>query len=126
MLLAIISLVMFFYNYLFALVHLIVIIVSAFILYQLLSKLDEQCRDYFKQLTYRVNEAGKKLFFTMPIGVLIYTEDYHIEWSNPYLLNLSGSHNLIGSKLDHISPQLEKALRAQKDFAWININDNFY
>ena len=43
------------------------------------------------QLSTQVEKAGEAVFLGLPFGVILYNDDYEIEWANPYIRELFGN-----------------------------------
>src|SRR5699024_734476 len=82
--------------------------------------------DYISTLSYRVERAGKEIFNNAPLGIIIYNEDYEIEWVNPYMAELDGEDAIAGKSLEIYSDDLIPALKTKKDEIWIVINHIHY
>src|SRR5699024_12758226 len=51
------------------------------------------------QLSYRVEQSGRATFLQIPIGIIIYNDDFDIKWANPCMETLCKEVNLIGQSL---------------------------
>src|SRR5690625_3639099 len=58
----------------------------------------------------------------MPIGIIIYNENYEIEWINPYIFQLNDREALQRQSLDVFSEELIAELKSDKDEIWLTIN----
>lgn len=78
---------------------------------------------YVKQLMHRIDRAGEHIFIHMPIGVVIYNEDYEIEWCNRYSLSLMKEESLRGKSLSVISDTLIDSLQGEEEKIALQIHD---
>lgn len=81
---------------------------------------------YISTLSFRVKKVGEEALLEMPIGILLYSEAYQIEWANPYLNNLSDEETLVGENLTIISDELISQLKTDKDIFRLHIQENDY
>ncbi len=81
-------------------------------------RLQSLAEKYITTLSYRVKKAGEEALNEMPIGILLYSEEYEIEWTNPYVNSLSDEETLVGHDLNIISEDLIPAIKEQKDEFW--------
>ena len=66
-------------------------------------------------ISYRVKLAGEKSFYDMPLGIIVYSNDYTIEWANEYARKISQSP-LINRKIANINMELDVGMRSQENF----------
>lgn len=66
-------------------------------------------------ISYRVKLAGEKSFFDMPLGIIVYSNDYTVEWANEYARKISQS-SLINRKIANINMELDVRMRSQENF----------
>lgn len=78
--------------------------------------------NYISKLSYQVENAGKTVFFNMPIGIIIYDENYHIEWVNPYIYELNDRESVLKKSLDVYSDELISQIKEEKEVVWLTIN----
>lgn len=66
-------------------------------------------------ISYRVKVAGEKSFNEMPLGIIVYSNDYRVEWANNYAKNIFIS-SLIERKFANISKELDLKIKSMSDF----------
>ena len=66
-------------------------------------------------ISYRVKLAGEKSFYDMPLGIIVYSNDYTIEWANEYAKKIILSP-LINRKIANINMELDVRMRSQDSF----------
>ncbi len=65
---------------------------------------------YISDLSYRIKRGEQEALIKMPIGILLYSEDNEIEWTNPYLQEYLGKKEVLGEKIATIDPELAKLI----------------
>lgn len=66
-------------------------------------------------ISYRVKLAGEKSFYDMPLGIIVYSNDYTIEWANEYAKKIILSP-LVNRKIANINMELDVRMRSQDNF----------
>lgn len=66
-------------------------------------------------ISYRVKVAGEKSFNEMPLGIIVYSNDYRVEWANNYAKSIFLS-SLIERKFANISMELDVKIKSMSDF----------
>ncbi|MGM8212846.1 DHH family phosphoesterase [Virgibacillus sp. W0430] len=85
-------------------------------------KLHEETEAYIATLSYRVKKVGEEALLEMPFGIILYDEDYKIEWTNPYMNQFSEAPSLVGKPLSILSDQLIPAVKERKNNVWITVD----
>ncbi|MFC4619689.1 DHH family phosphoesterase [Camelliibacillus cellulosilyticus] len=114
------------YQWYLGLVGLIVLIISAFFirLYGRLYKKDLE--SYVSTLSHRVKKVGEEALHEMPIGIVLYDDNYTIEWANHYMANITGAEPLISQSLEAISDNLLPILQGDADEEILHLNQRHY
>jgi cyclic-di-AMP phosphodiesterase len=63
--------------------------------------------EYAATLSHRVKKAGNEVFNELPIGIILYDEEWSIQWNNPYMAQLLKRDTLIGDDLHELFPMLK-------------------
>ena len=66
-------------------------------------------------ISYRVKVAGEKSFNEIPLGIIVYSNDYRVEWANNYAKSIFMS-TLIERKFANISMELDVKIKSMVDF----------
>lgn len=90
-----------------------------------INKLKERLK-MWTDLSLYVNRAGDEIFNELPIGVLIYDENYEIKWNNPHSLDIFNIKRLVDEEIKDISEQLFEIINTKKSKGIITINDHIY
>lgn len=61
---------------------------------------------YIATLSHRVEKVGTAALIELPIGIILYNDDYEIEWVNPYMQFYGDEDSLLGKSLSILSEDL--------------------
>src|SRR5690606_7020910 len=64
-------------------------------------------KDYVLTLSHRVKKAGNGVIQHLPIGMLLYNDQYEIEWHNPYMCKVIGKDSAAGEDVKQMFPMLQ-------------------
>ncbi|MBU5594463.1 DHH family phosphoesterase [Amphibacillus sp. MSJ-3] len=67
--------------------------------------------EYIMTLSHRVRKVGEEALLEMPVGIVLYSEDFQIEWVNAYLNQFAGEGSFVGESLDAFSDKLKLAIK---------------
>jgi c-di-AMP phosphodiesterase-like protein len=79
--------------------------------------------EYIAALSHRVQRVGDEALLEMPFGILLYNEEFEVEWSNPYMNDLSEESSLAGLSLDELSEELIPVIKEEKQEFMLDLKD---
>ncbi|SDZ96613.1 c-di-AMP phosphodiesterase, consists of a GGDEF-like and DHH domains [Thalassobacillus cyri] len=83
-----------------------------------------ETEEYITTLSYRVKKVGEEALLEMPLGIVLFSENYRVEWTNPYMNDFAGDEEtLVGQSLQDLSEDLITCIKEDKKEAWIAIKD---
>ncbi|PKR77415.1 hypothetical protein CEY16_11850 [Halalkalibacillus sediminis] len=87
-------------------------------------RLRKRTEDYITTLSYRVKKVGEEALLEMPFGIVLFNEDYQIEWANPYMNKyMDGDKTLIGEPLSEVSEEIISAINDGFEEYWIGLGE---
>ncbi len=98
---------------------LIGILVTLSFLYMYISERSYQLEqlEYISNLSHRVTGVGNDALLKMPIGIILYNDNYEIEWINPYMRGFTNKENVFGKSLEVISEELIEKIEEESEEA---------
>ncbi|HIS29462.1 MAG TPA: DHH family phosphoesterase [Candidatus Avamphibacillus intestinigallinarum] len=84
---------------------------------------------YIATLSHRIKKVGEEALLEMPIGIVLYDEDYKIEWTNTYMnqfSDLAEEEVLIGTHIDILSEDLIGRIKEGYTETWLDLKDCVY
>lgn len=96
---------------------LIGILVTLSFLYMYISERSYQLEqlEYISNLSHRVTGVGNDALLKMPIGIILYNDNYEIEWINPYMRGFTNKENVFGKSLEVISEELIEKIQEESE-----------
>lgn len=89
-------------------------------------QITEEQEEYISTLSHRVKKVGEEALLEMPIGIVLYSENYQIEWANRFMNGFSDNDTLVGESLDVFDQQLLQAIKEEKDHITIDVEDKSF
>lgn len=84
-----------------------VFIIAWGVAHHFLTQYEEKLSQYIKNLSYRIKRGEQEAIIRMPMGIILYNNEFEIEWTNPYMQNhLGDDESLIGESLDVVHESL--------------------
>ncbi|MDM5201568.1 DHH family phosphoesterase [Fictibacillus enclensis] len=81
----------------------------------------EDLGNYISTLSHRIKKVGEEALMEMPIGIILYDEDYKIEWANPFMGAWVGEEAFIGHSLNLISEDLVPFIKSDAREEIVNL-----
>ena len=118
----------FFVHFMVGIVLLVAFIITVLALYHLAKKLSIETHKYITDLSYRIKRGEQEALIKMPIGILLFNEDYEVQWTNPYLQNYFGHQGVLGKKINEIDKELADAIQSSQSsgLKTVHWGDNVY
>ncbi len=124
-LLAALTLILFIYQWVIALIALILCCVLGYYTLKAEQAFRKDLNRYVATLSHRVKRAGSEVIHGLPFGIVLYNEEKIIEWHNPFVAHMLGEDSLIGKSLLELFPALKN--RKEKELKLeMAMNNNIY
>ncbi|WP_221567493.1 DHH family phosphoesterase [Alkalihalobacillus sp. TS-13] len=115
-----------YYNWIMGIVAFVILGVTVY--FALIKEIEfrSNIEDYITTLSHRVKKVGEEALMEMPIGIILYDEQYKIEWTNPYLTTIIEQESFIGNSLNLISEELVPFIKGEEKEEIIKVNKRKY
>lgn len=111
-----------FFNAWITLIGLIVITPLLWFSFSYERRFFEDTEQYISTLSYRVKRVGEEALMEMPVGILLFNDDFFVEWANPYLTSFAEGGTMIGRSLydvaDALVPVVKKEGHTDEMVSW--------
>lgn len=99
-----------------------------FIVYKVYQGVNKNLEEYISNLSYQIKRGEQEAIIKLPIGIIIYNDDYEIEWLSPYLQTFLKSDDsyIIGKEVKEVFPQLDNLTDDTLDNTNIEWYDKHY
>ena len=102
----------FFSNIIIGLVMLVIFIIFLLLLYYFSKRMIGKINKYIDDLSYRIKRGEQEALIKMPIGIILFDEDYKVQWTNPYFQSHIGyQEEILGKKIEEIDEELNQLIR---------------
>lgn len=110
------------------LVILFLFIVLNFSMYLLYKKTGQDLDEYISNLSYQIKRGEQEAIIKLPVGIVIYNDNYEIEWLSPYLQTFqkNGEESMIGKEVSEVFPEIKIENDESSDNLHLEWNDRHY
>lgn len=115
--------IVWYYHWVLGILMTIALGLSFWLTWKTEEKRKEELEKYISGLSYRVKRVGEEALLEMPIGIILFSEDYEVEWSNPFLNQFSKEGTFLGNSLNVFSEDFISKIKEDQDELWISLGD---
>ncbi|WP_339217686.1 DHH family phosphoesterase [Ornithinibacillus sp. FSL M8-0202] len=115
--------VIWYYEWILGIIMTVLLMVSFYYTIQRERKLSDEAEQYIATLSYRVKKVGEEALLEMPIGIILFSEDYTVEWTNQYMNQFTEEDTIVGQSLNVISEELIPMIKENNDEVRIRLED---
>ncbi|RSK29176.1 DHH family phosphoesterase [Bacillus sp. HMF5848] len=83
----------------------------------------QEMEAYISTLSYRIKKVGEEALMEMPIGIMLFNDDYIVEWSNPYMTSCFEEDSLVGKSLYDLADSLIPIIKQEVETEVINLQE---
>jgi len=112
-----------FYNPVIGLIGFIIAILPFYMIYDKIYHQRKELEEYIATLSYRVKQVGQEAMMELPVGIMLYNDQYDIEWTNAHLLTLLDEESLVGQSLYDIAEDIIPTLKKDAENHYIRLNN---
>ncbi|KAA0546038.1 DHH family phosphoesterase [Bacillus sp. BGMRC 2118] len=101
-------------------------VVLGIILYFLLRAeilMRRELEQYVSTLSHRVKKVGEEALMEMPIGIILYNEEYQVEWANPYMTEFFKEESVIGHSLQDYAESIIPIIKEEIEADTVSIHN---
>ncbi len=92
----------------------VLFLIMNFLLWRFSEQVKKELDSYISDLSYRIKRGEHEAIIKLPIGIVIYNEEFEIEWLSPYLQSAAiDGETMIGKKVDNIFEGIIHALEGE-------------
>ena len=126
--LAILTASLFFYfNLIVGFIYVIIATGAIAYAWHIEKKVFEQTEQHIETLSFRMKKVGEEAFFELPIGILLFDDQYKIEWANPFVNQMLNVDSLVGEDMLILSDGLNSLIKSEEKMEiTITVRDRKY
>jgi cyclic-di-AMP phosphodiesterase len=114
------------YQWVLGAVGLVVFVIGIILAKVYKNRQQRELEAYVSKLSHRIKKVGEEALLEMPIGILLYSPQYTIEWMNHHLLSLTNDESFLSGTLNLFSELLIPFIKNEQREERIVINKRRY
>ena len=112
-----------YFEWILGIVMTVLLLLSFYYTVQIERKINDETEQYISTLSYRVKKVGEEALLEMPIGIILFSENYNVEWANPYMNQFGEDDSIVGESLNIISEDLIPMIKENHEEIRIELDD---
>lgn len=112
-----------YYNWFVALIGLLILAGLFYLILKMEERKQRKTEEYITTLSYRLKKVGEEALLEMPIGIMLFNDDYYIEWTNPFLASCFSEDSLAGRSLYDMADSLVPLIKQEIETETITLYD---
>ncbi len=111
------------YNWVLGSILLVIIAIVLYFIRKALSDFKAEMEEYITTLSYRLKKVGEEALMEMPIGIMLFNDQFQIEWSNPFMTSCFDEDTLVGRSLFDLADSLVPLIKQEVESETITLYD---
>lgn len=120
---SIFSAILVYFQWVIGLASFLLLGLIAYFLYKANSHLKKEMEHYISTLSYRLKKVGEEALMEMPIGILLYNDEFQVEWANAYLSDCLDADTLVGRSLYEVEELIVPLIQQEVESETITLNE---
>lgn len=116
-------LISFYFNWIIGTVEVLLLAVILFFIKRADSLIRKEIDAYISTLSYRLKKVGEEALMEMPIGIMLFNDQYYIEWANPFLSSCFNESTLVGRSLYDTCESVVPLIKQEVESETVTLND---
>ncbi|MFC3886317.1 DHH family phosphoesterase [Bacillus songklensis] len=83
----------------------------------------DEFESYISMLSHRLKKVGKEALMEMPIGIMLFNDEYQIEWTNPFLASCFNEDTLVGRSLYDVAESIIPLIKQEVETEVLTLNE---
>ena len=111
------------YNWILGSILLVILATVLYFIKRALSDFKAEMEEYITTLSYRLKKVGEEALMEMPIGIMLFNDQFQIEWSNPFMTSCFDEDTLVGRSLFDLADSLVPLIKQEVESDTIALYD---
>lgn len=115
--------ILYMYNWILSLAGLLAMVLPIYYMFSIDRRQRKELEEYIATLSHRIKRVGEEALLEMPIGIMLISDEYVIEWTNPFLASCFDEDTLAGRSLYNVAESLVPLIKQEVETEVIMLHD---
>ncbi|MED4059769.1 DHH family phosphoesterase [Priestia megaterium] len=112
-----------YHNWIIGMIGFILLLACLFLYMRMERMLADEFETYISMLSHRLKKVGEEALMEMPIGIMLFNDEYQIEWTNPFLASCLGEDTLVGRSLYDVAESIIPLIKQEVETEVVTLHD---
>ncbi|MGR9541912.1 DHH family phosphoesterase [Priestia megaterium] len=112
-----------YHNWIIGMIGFILLLACLFLYMRMERMLSDEFETYISMLSHRLKKVGEEALMEMPIGIMLFNDEYQIEWTNPFLASCLGEDTLVGRSLYDVAESIIPLIKQEVETEVVALHD---
>ncbi|AUO11947.1 DHH family phosphoesterase [Priestia megaterium] len=112
-----------YHNWIIGMIGFILLLACLFLYMRMERMLSDEFETYISMLSHRLKKVGEEALMEMPIGIMLFNDEYQIEWTNPFLASCLGEDTLVGRSLYDVAESIIPLIKQEVETEVVTLHD---
>jgi cyclic-di-AMP phosphodiesterase len=112
-----------FYNWVIGAIGYVLTGILVVFLFNVFYQIKKETKEYISTLSYRVKKVGEEALMEMPIGIMLISDEYVIEWTNPFIASCFNEDTLVGRSLYDVADVIIPLIKQEVETEVVSLHD---
>ncbi|TYR80289.1 DHH family phosphoesterase [Priestia megaterium] len=112
-----------YHNWIIGAVGFLLLLGSLLLFIKMERMLSDEFEKYISMLSHRLKKVGEEALMEMPIGIMLFNDDYQIEWTNPFLASCFNQDSLVSRSLYDVAESVVPLIKQEVESEIITLHD---
>ncbi|MCM3185247.1 DHH family phosphoesterase [Priestia megaterium] len=112
-----------YHNWIIGMIGFILLLACLFLYMRVERMLSDEFETYISMLSHRLKKVGEEALMEMPIGIMLFNDEYQIEWTNPFLASCLGEDTLVGRSLYDVAESIIPLIKQEVETEVVTLHD---
>ncbi|KRF47374.1 MULTISPECIES: DHH family phosphoesterase [Priestia] len=112
-----------YHNWIIGMIGFILLLACLFLYMRMERMLSDEFETYISMLSHRLKKVGEEALMEMPIGIMLFNDEYQIEWTNPFLASCLGEDTLVGRSLYDVAESIIPLIKQEVETEAVTLHD---
>ena len=112
-----------YHNWIIGMIGFMLLLACLFLYMRMERMLSDEFETYISMLSHRLKKVGEEALMEMPIGIMLFNDEYQIEWTNPFLASCLGEDTLVGRSLYDVAESIIPLIKQEVETEVVTLHD---
>jgi len=112
-----------YHNWMIGVGGFVLLLVTLLLFIKMERMLVDELEKYISMISHRVKKVGEEALMEMPIGIMLFNDEYQIQWTNPFLASCFDEDSLVGRSLYDVAESVVPLIKQEVETEVVTLHE---